>query len=241
MLKPSLMTTANLLKAVEMGRHARPSLADNSLMPWNRSASIRGSRQSSTTRGHGFVGNVSGLPTSSRGMGSLPPIGGSASLDRRVSRITSASPLMGRGPEGYNELEIPQGEYDDLLGGPSTPVIADDFQIHGPAVGVSTQTAAQSQWMRAVLDTESNNFLEYLQAEIRSQTIPTVEEEGELAGEVPEPEFISFEELLPPAENTKIVAAQALHHVLALAAKGLINVQQREHYGPIKLGVSHTV
>ncbi|KAL9610666.1 MAG: hypothetical protein Q9167_004646 [Letrouitia subvulpina] len=228
-------------ETVEMGRHARPSLADNSLMPWNRSASIRDSRQSSITRGHGFVGNVSGLPTSSRGMGSLPPIGRSASLDRRASRITSASPLMGRGPERYSELEVPQGEYDDLLGGPSTPVIADDFHIYGPAAGVSTQTAAQSQWMRAALDTESNNFLEYLRAEIRSKVIPRVEEEDELAGEVPEPEFISFEELLPPAENTKIVAAQALHHVLALATKGLINVQQREHYGPIHLGVSHTI
>ncbi|KAL9044258.1 MAG: hypothetical protein Q9214_002591 [Letrouitia sp. 1 TL-2023] len=228
-------------EAVEMGRHARPSLADNSLMPWNRSASIRGSRQSSITRGHGLVGNVSGLPTSSRGIGSLPPIGGSASLDRRASRVTSASPLMGRGPERYCELEIPLEEYNDLLGGPSTPVIAGDFQIYGPAVGFSTQTAAQSPWMRAALDTESNNFLEYLRAEIRSKAIPRIEEEDELAGEVAEPEFIAFEELLPPAENTKIVAAQALHHVLALATKGVVNVQQREHYGPINLGISRTI
>lgn len=97
-----------------------------------------------------------------------------------------------------------------------------DFQLYGPAAGVSTQTAAESQWIRATLDHESNNFLEFLKFEIAGK-------EGERS--------VLFEELLPPPQHTKIVAAQALHHVLALTTKGIIHVKQNDHYGPIALSL----
>lgn len=149
--------------------------------------------------------------------------------NRRASRIASASPLRGRGLELYNPLELPtqEDDEDEFLGDPnlSNSKMLSDFQLYGPAAGVSTQTAAESQWIRATLDHESNNFLEFLKFEIAGKD----SNEGERS--------VLFEELLPPPQHTNIVAAQALHHVLALATKGLIRVKQDEHYGPIALSL----
>lgn len=88
--------------------------------------------------------------------------------------------------------------------------------------------------MRATLDQESNNFLEFVKVEIAAKPVPA-DEEDELAGETRRSMF--FGELLPPEKHTRTVAAQGLHHVLALATKGLLRVQQGEHYGAIALEV----
>ncbi|KAL9602026.1 MAG: hypothetical protein Q9219_002135 [cf. Caloplaca sp. 3 TL-2023] len=225
-------------EAIEMGRHVRPSLEDTSQFPWNRSASLRGSRQGSAIQGRGFGSSVGGFATSGGRPSSIAPVVGPGSLERRASRITSASPLIGRGIERFHDLEIPQFDDNDLLGGPSTSVAGDDFQMYGPAAGVDTQTAAQSQWLRAALDTESNNFLEFIKMEISSKAAAAEEAEDELSGGETAPNSVTFEELLPPTQNSKIVAAQALLHVLALATKSLVQVNQHEHYGPIDLGIA---
>lgn len=159
-------------------------------------------------------------------------------MDRRASRITSASPLFGRGTERYRDLEIPQFDDNEFLGGPSTSVAGDDFQFYGPAANADTQTAAQSQCLRAALDTESNNFLEFIKAEAAGKAAAAQEAEDELPGGVAARNYVLFEELLPPTQNTKIVGAQALLHVLALATKGLIQVDQQEDYGPITIGLA---
>ncbi|KAL8731137.1 MAG: hypothetical protein Q9181_004406 [Wetmoreana brouardii] len=230
-------------EAIELGRHAQPALDDTSQFPWNRSASARGSRsrQSSLARGFapGFGSSIGGFATSGGRPSSLPL--GPSSLDRRGSRITSASPLIGRGgpqQERYKDLEVPQFDDNELLGGPSTSVAGDDFQLYGPTAGVDTQTAAQSQWIRKTLDTESNNFLEFIKAEVAAKADAAAEEE-ELGEEAVAgvPKAVSFEELLPPERNSKIVAAQGLLHTLTLATKGLIKVEQEEDYGAIDLRV----
>ncbi len=177
----------------------------------------------------------------------------SGSLDRRASRITGASPLVGRGLQRYTSLELPLHDDDDdnYLGGAtvSSSHTANDFQLYGPAAGVSTQTASESQWMKATLDQESSNFLDFLKAELAAK-IPTGPEEAaddddddddELAGDATRraQHSVFFEDLLPPVLHTRIVAAQALHHVLALATRGFVNVWQEEvRYGPIGLGVA---
>lgn len=230
---------AHCIQAIEMGRHAQPSLEDTSQFPWNRSASLRGFRQGSITRGQGFPSSIGGFATSGGRPSSLPPIVGPGSLDRRASRITSASPLLGRGPEHYSDLEIPHFDDNELLGGPSTSVAGDDFQLYGPAAGVDTQTAAQSQWLRATLDTESNNFLEFIETEISRKAAAAHEAGENLPIGLIAPNSVFFEELLPPTQHTKIVAAQALHHVLALATKSLIRVnQQEQHYDPISINLA---
>lgn len=227
-------------QAIEMGRHEQPALEDSMQFPWNRSASARDSRQGSIGRGQGFASSIGGFGTSGGRPSSLPIVGGPGSMDRRASRITSASPLIGRGgPERYSDLEVPNfDDENELLGGPSTSIAGDDFELHGPAAGVDTQTTAKSQWMRAALDAESNNFLEFVKTEVATKAARAAGGENDLPGAgVAGPDSVLFEDLLPPAQNTTTVAAQALLHVLALATKGMLHVEQEEHYGPIGLGL----
>lgn len=167
-------------------------------MPWNLTASIRGSRQgSSISLSHAFgsLGEFSsrGRPLSAIGAGSRRP----------GSRLTSASPLAGRGlgldpaagHDALSSLSIPGNEGDDLdilgdfdlnmylegeLDADRRAAAAaaaatagagetqDSFQIFGPAAAVDTQTAAQSQWLAATLDQESRNFLEFVQNRIEA-------------------------------------------------------------------------
>jgi len=212
-------------------------------MPWNLSASIHGSRAGSLARGAPFhpPSSIGGFPSASAGQPSsiIPPLPGS--LDRRQSRLTSASPLVGRGRDRFSSIDLPIPEAaaaDEILAGADVSSLGavDDFQLYGPAAGVTTQQAAESQWLRATLDQESNNFLEFVKVEIAAKPLPpAAEEEDELAGATKRSMF--FGELLPPERHTKTVAAQGLHHVLALATKGLLRVQQREHYGAIALQV----
>ncbi len=216
---------------IETGRDAQAALEDQSL-PWNVSTSAALSRTGSVARGLGFPSSAGGYSGSAGRPGSLlAGLGGPrpSSLDRRASRLASASPLQGRGLERYSSLELPtrDDDEDELLGGHdvSNSQGLNDFQLYGPAAGVSTQTAAESQWIRATLDHESNNFLEFLKFEIDGKTARIGEEERS----------VLFEELLPPPQHSNIVAAQGLHHVLTLATKGLIGVQQDAAYGPIAL------
>ena len=221
----------DLLQGVELGRHAQTPLEDPSF-PWNVSSAV-GSRQGSLVRGRGFASSVGGLPTSAGRPSSLPGVGGvlpsSMPLERRASRMPSASPLIGRGSVRYSSLELPYAaDDDDVLGirRTSDSQALDEFQLYGPGAAVDTQTAADSQWVRATLNQEASNFLAFVEAKITEVPIPEDEEEDELAGHAQPKTSISFEEMLPPRENTKIVAAQALYHVLALATKGLIDVEQ---------------
>lgn len=222
-----------------MGRDAQVTLEDPSF-PWNVSGSALGSRTGSVARGLGFPSSVGGFSVSGGRPSSVVAgrAGPPSSLDRRASRITSASPLLGRGLARYSSLDLPHEDDEQLIGGRvSSPRANDDFELFGPAAGVSTQTAAESQWIRATLDHESNNFLEFVKAEIAVRITGT-EEDRENTGIR---KSVLFDELLPPAQHTKIVAAQAFHHVLALATKGLINVEQDQDYGTISLALSEGI
>ena len=108
---------------------------------------------------------------------------------------------------------------------------------------------AQSQWIEATLDREAHNFLDFLRAEVAALPPPAPmaetdvldEEEDELASSTPPlappKPAVEFEKMLPPEQHTAIVAAQALHHVLALATKGLVEVHQQEAFGAIRLSL----
>ena len=184
----------------------------------------------------------------------MPP----GSLGHRGSRLTSASPLVGRGDHRYSSLEEPIDDEYQLLG-PAQPALDEPyqpfdndeayeaFQLHGPAAGFGTQTVAQSQWMEATLDREAHNFLNFLRAEVaalppaapmaETTTLDKEEDELALTPSTPHEPIIKFEEMLPPEQHTAIVAAQALHHVLALATKGLVDVDQDEPFSAIRLSL----
>ena len=206
------------------------ALEDGSL-PWNVSASIRGSHFGSVGRGYGPLSSTGGFPSS------VGPTGVS-SVDRRASRMTSASPLLMRGRERYSSLELPVRELHDeavQVGEALDPNIMEDFELYGPAAAVSTQTAAETQWIKATLNQESQNFLEFVKAEIANRRISSLE--GGY-GAVPS---LTFENLLPPSQHSSIVAAQGLHHLLALATKGLLGVHQEVAFGPIIMELSDGV
>ena len=233
-------------QTIELGRDAPPPLEEySSQMPWNVTASLHGSRQGSRQgslargRGPAFSSSIGGgFPFSAGGPSSAGPFpsGLPGSFDRRARRlpITGASPLVGRGPHRPSSLDL--GFHDDeeeLLGGRlrSDDPALEEFELYGPAAGVATQTAAESQWVRAALDQESTNFFDFVKAQLGGR------DDDELGGEQGR-ESIAFQELLPPTQHTKVVAAQAFLHVLVLAGKGLLQVQQDVGYGPIYLGVA---
>jgi meiotic recombination protein REC8 len=229
-----------------MGRHAPESLHGDhsSQMPWNVSVSRHNSvRQFGIGLPAGVSSNISG-----RGPG-IEFGRASALIARRGSRLTSASPLLGKGGTvpRYSSLELPEqpkaasGEvgWGDIFDNGRAQVghhdLVDDleFQLYGPAAAVDTQTAAQSQWIAATLDTEANNFLAFLRAEIDAKIVATKRASGQL--EEQHMETVTFEELLPPEHHSKVVAAQGLLHVLSLATKGLIEVRQEQAFERIEI------
>lgn len=205
---------------IEQGREQPTPLDDHhmsSMFPWNQST---GSRRPTALFSVGGTSAAGALP--------LQP------LSRRGSRLPTVSPLVGRG------FDISNGDDDLHLAGSDAHLGAtaeDEFELFGPAAQVNTQTAAESQWVRAALDGESANFLEFVKAGIeeadeqRAAAPPGDEEDEKMKG------CIEFEQLLPPTANSCVVAAQGLLHVLALVTKNALIAEQTETYGPIGLKV----
>jgi meiotic recombination protein REC8 len=198
-------------------------------MPWNVSASQRFSTLQHLRPSR--AGSISSaLPPHGRLTSASPLLGRGATLPDRLSRQGS----LALGPAGAPTSSVGGVDFD--LGGygidadvsmhdADAPMNTQDrFELLGPAANVDTQEAGTSQWMRAVLDTESGNFLDFVEAEIERR-----KDDG---GDV-----IEFETLLPPEMNTAVVAAQGLLHCLALATKGLLSVKQEEDFGDIVLGL----
>jgi meiotic recombination protein REC8, fungi type len=185
---------------------------------------------------------------------------GPPTRSRHGSRITSASPLLGRGDplalsHRYSSLELPDQAQSDarLASEGDIPGLDDDglpqggetnvsdnaeFQLYRPAAAVNTQTAANSQWLAAALDSEANNFLAFLSAEIDAQR-QQLKNGGDKNGSGVEK--VSFATLLPPDQHSKAVAAQGLLHVLTLATKGAIEVHQAEPFASIDMGLVREV
>lgn len=164
--------------------------------------------------------------------------------------MASPSPLVGRGSlplptiaGGPSSSNGGVGDTGLLLGLPSGGVTGDSddnekelqrFELFGPAAAVSTQTQAQSQWVRDVLDQESGNFLGFVRTAIEDKAREErgvgmeIEGEGEEQAAVAgvEGKEVSFAELLPPEKHSSIVAAQAFLHVLSLANRGVLSTRQ---------------
>ncbi|KAF1834560.1 hypothetical protein BDW02DRAFT_498102 [Decorospora gaudefroyi] len=202
---------------IELPREAVSALDDQqifSAMPWNISASIRGS---------------SAIPRSGR-VGTL----GSVEHGRLGSRLMSASPLHGRGQlSAFEGLKNLTSEVD--YGG-------DEFAFPGPSSDFPEPVAAPatSVRVREALSAEGENFLTFITEAItekRNHVRAGLEPmsdilQAEAAGDI---EDITFEELLPPAENSKMIGCQGLMMVLALGTKGMLDVQQPVAFSEISL------
>lgn len=196
---------------VEMPREVAEGMEDvSSAMPWNITASIRGS---SVAR---------------------PPPGSRAGSQGRF-RMISASPLTGRTRPSDLDPVVFEGE-----GYTSDSEVGKDVALGGisetqsekscPATHVDKQTTAQQSWQQDVIDQESSNFREFVERAIkekrRAQGLESSKEGLNM---------IEFNELLPPESNSRVVAAQAFLHILSLASKNVIIAAQKEAYGPIDL------
>jgi hypothetical protein len=205
---------------VELPRDAPAALDDQQLfsaMPWNMSASLRGSS----------VVPRSGVPGSME-----PSTGAQGSMRQRLNRLVSASPLQGRGR--FSGLEALGGLDSDLdiegFGLPeqfsSDGVFLEPEDIRSPPAGPR---------VREALSAESGNFLAFISDAVGQKQRRFREEQAEIDDEVDE---VLFEELLPPEENTKMVACQGLMMVLALGTAGMVSV--RQDVGEKEIGLSLT-
>jgi meiotic recombination protein REC8 len=210
------------LDNAEMGRDASDGREDMTL-PWNNiTTSLRGSSAL-----HGALGSVTGLQGSAAG-----------SLGRRGSRMISASPLHGRPRLSGLEPLLATGGFESdavfggelgALGGPSVDT---EFEMFDGGATVHTQTAAWNSWQQSLLARESINFLGFIENAIHEGRAINDQFEDHATS-------VDFEELLPTSSTSRVVAAQALMHVLSLATKSLINANQVEEYGAIKLNLVH--
>ena len=228
---------------IEIGREAPSAMADypsSALMPWNVSASLHSHQRGSSVQ-TGRAGSF---------------IAGSVGRHMR-----SASPLIGRGSNIPGELEHFSSQVDDMVmyGRSDNDIQSEvarskrgesgvsgsqaEFDIFGPAAQVDTQTAASSQWIKDALDRESGNFFEYVRNTISEKTGDELlgDDVDELV-EGPK-KFVTFEELFNPKQNSAMVAAQAFYHVLSLATKHRVWVEQdvdekeMDPWGEIRIGI----
>ncbi|KAL1311252.1 hypothetical protein AAFC00_001441 [Neodothiora populina] len=224
-------------ETTEVGREAHTPLAEHasSLMPWNNSASLRGS---SARAVGGIPFSLGGATTSSAGGGRFYGLGPPSS--RANSRLVSPSPLYQHGVGGASiepPLDFGPGLDEHMPGDElhtaGTEANVEQYEIFGPAADVPTQVANEMTWLRQTLDTESVHFLAFVQAAIVAAN------EGRDARNLTDvddaDDSIPFETLLPPTQNSRIVAAQGLLHVLTLATKNLLHADQDAYLGPINI------
>ncbi|KAF7594996.1 hypothetical protein BBP40_007596 [Aspergillus hancockii] len=238
---------------VEVGRHAPSALRDDhsisSQMPWNITTSVqssqRGSSAASALRG---IANLIDIPSreipdplASRGRD--PTAAHLAGHGRSHSRLTSASPLAGRGfPFDVDSLTIPGNDEVDVLedfdlsqylqtelfGGDNEYAVDD-----GGANAYGRQLSFEDRVSQSSLDQESLNFLGFLTTRI--------EDKPEYNGDLVEDGFdislrhasdrkaLKFSTLLPPGETSCSVVTHGFMHILSLATKGFLSVHQDDY------------
>lgn len=187
---------------IEMPREAAAELEDiSSAMPWNISASLRGS---SVPRGGSVI-----IPSSAK-----------------KSRLVSASPLQGR---GASILPIDEDGFH----------ILDDEPIPdlGPRLDGSPVVKGFNE-SDITLDKDSYNFLSYIQLAIDTKQADANQLAVQLNSQAEVIDQCTFEEVLPANNNSRKIAAHGLLHVLYLANKSVIKVDQAELFGSIAITVA---
>ncbi|KDN68302.1 hypothetical protein CSUB01_06912 [Colletotrichum sublineola] len=114
----------------------------------------------------------------------------------------------------------------------------EDSNLAGVTANAQQEDEYSSQWIRSNLDTASEQFLQW------------AEEEAKKTGQVKEGDdkktrrWVEFEDLVSPAKDNHVVATQAFHHILTLATKDAISVEQQvdnmQPFGPIRIGLDMT-
>lgn len=210
-------------------------------MPWNITASIQSSRLGSSAAQAFRFGSVGGVSDHQDAMEQL------AGLGRSRNRLTSSSPLAGRGlPFDLGNLPIPgeEGNLGDLdldlyLQSELDP---DRHTVSAEGSGAIAKPHAgaihspQKRLAASGLDQESQNFLEFLNMKTEPGPADAADEDEQSVGQegiddAPRlcDSMTAFSALLPPRKTSRVVATHALMHVLTLATKGFLTVGQEPY------------
>lgn len=227
-------------------------------MPWNVTASVQSSRHGSSAaqvfRGFGSAGDLSSRGPESAGIRPQDAMMQLAGLGRSRSRLTSASPLAGRGfPFDMENLENlgNEGELEDvdldLYLQNELDMDRRTVSAEGPeavpmrhAAPTGNFASMQKNIRTSNLDQESLNFLEFLNTKTESLAAGAVGDHGrdaegeERSDDMPHLRVtgssgIAFSSLLSPQKTSRAVATNALMHVLTLATKGFLTVRQEPY------------
>lgn len=213
---------------IEQGRDAPSALQDvpsSAQMPWNISHSLHSKRHSSA--------HPASQAASRRHLSASPLIGRGSVLPDQFA-VDDDQILYGRSDDGNDDdafsRHAPPSHSKSNIGpgasvGMSSSQVAEEFELFGPAANVDTQTAGTSKWVREALDHESGNFFDYVRNTIEEKNEDPLSQESNVDG-AEKKAHVTFEELFYPKKNTHVVAAQAFYHILCLATKGKIWVEQ---------------
>jgi meiotic recombination protein REC8 len=153
--------------------------------------------------------------------------GGSAAKVSGLGRQVSASPLHLRGT-GLPAIERLSSDLNIAFG--SDPLGPND---HSSVLGAhdQQQVGTTSQLAQAALDQEGQRFLGYVGA--AAKTRGEARDDGR--------NWVEFDSLFDEPDATRVVVTQAFFHVLTLATRDDIKVEQDDAltkpFGPIRLGV----
>lgn len=213
-------------------------------MPWNITASVRSSRlglsATSIFRGFGSISDFSarGIHDSAA---SVPPL---AATGRVRSRLTSASPLAGRGFHYDLEgLAIPGTQEDDVNFLEEIDLVGylqSEFDVRTKAEPKDEtdrkRAAFRDRLLKSSMDQESLNFLDFLNLQLEEPAgdpaaQDTVHETGAgfLRLDVSDSKEVAFSTLLPRETTSRTVATHGLMHILTLATKGFLSVYQEPY------------
>ncbi|KAK7734697.1 R8 protein [Cytospora paraplurivora] len=151
-----------------------------------------------------------------------------------------SSPLVGRSGNLPADPKFSDGNMPAFGSDGFGPLPDDDQGLSfvsdlGAATGAPTQEANTSQVMHDALDREGRNFLGFVERVAADRGDDDEIEENR--------RWVTFDGLFEPQDRTKLVVAQAFLHVLTLATKGQIMVEQdgskeKIPFGEIHVGVT---
>ncbi|TDZ35958.1 Cationic amino acid transporter 1 [Colletotrichum spinosum] len=133
--------------------------------------------------------------------------------------------------------QLPDLHQSDVRNFPNSQGIPSE-QGEGLLDGVQDVSQNESHWSHSSRDVASTEFLQWVEGE--ALKTGQVREEDALENR----RWVRFEDLVDPDTRGHIVAAQAFYHILALATKSAIRVEQEsenmEPFGQIHIGVDVT-
>lgn len=203
----------------ELGRDALPALPDlpSDAAPWNRHSSQP--LRSSPPKPRGLNNNSSRNPSASPSRHRLPSENISRFSDSHNNNPAYGSDGGFGGAPSYN----PSLNSDPLLPPHDDPFLLPDAQ----------QQQNTPQAVTDALGREGSNFLAFVEGQAR-----TIGEWRPADGRY----WVVLEELFDEADRTRAVVVQAFYHVLALATRDKIKVEQdgqggKVPFGRIRIGV----